>query len=371
MKPVFLSWTNPHDLAAQIGAMPRSPRDYVSLFVGVSHESERDVLTAALNEQSVPFFGALFPGLVHDGIATDSGVIACTWETVAPPFQLTPSEDGFVWPSAPPSVSEFGEASVTALVLVDFWSLHITHLLDDLFDRYGDRLHVVGAGCGAGRREESECILSPAGSAAGVATVVFVRTSCRLEVQHGWRRISEPLLATRTSGNIIEEFNWEPAYDVYSRVVGEEVALSLNDTFKPEAKRYPFGIAKEGTEDIVRDPMAILANGALKCLSDVPENSVMHILHGESARLVAAAKEAATRSFAGHDVGADSGAYLVFDCFSRALLLGDEFERELIALSGSAPDGLLGVLALGEIASDGTRYPQLHNKSVVIARFTS
>jgi hypothetical protein len=160
---------------------------------------------------------------------------------------------------------------------------------------------------------------------------------------------------------------------VYKSVVGADVANSLRDTFRPEAKRYPFGIFREDEEDVVRDPMALTEGGGLVCLSDVPENSVMHILHGEAEGLVAAAGQVAAECFS--TAAAPAEQSLLFDCFSRALLLGDDFELELATIQagmrqcGHADGVSLGVLALGEISSDGTRVPEFHNKTVVVARF--
>ena len=271
-----------------------------------------------------------------------------------------------------PSLAGASNGKVTALVLVDFWSRQVSRLLDELFDHYGNTVNYVGAGCGVGQRRHSDCILTSTGCHEASASVVFLDTASTLELRHGWRRISEPLVATRTTGNIIQEFNWEPSLEVYRTVVGTDVANSLRDTFRPEAKRFPFGISREDEEDVVRDPMALTDTGGLVCLSDVPENSVMHILHGEVEGLVQAAEEATRDCFS---IPIEAAAQsLIFDCYSRALLLGDNFSQELTAIANAMSEsgnsqGPLGVLALGEIASDGNRLPEFHNKTVVVVRF--
>jgi len=283
--------------------------------------------------------------------------------------------DGRVEWDSPLPVLEPGRASrPTILVVVDFWSRQTTRLLDELFDQYGNTVNYIGAGCGLGQRRHTPCILHSTGNHEKAAVVAFMDHDSTMSLRHGWGRISDALVATRTDANVIQEFNWEPAVEVYKSVVGDSVATSLNDTYRPEAKRYPFGIFREDEEDVVRDPMAITESGGLLCLSDVAENSVMHVLHGKTEDLVEAAGEVSRACFEQPPVGgAESEQSLIFDCFSRALLLEEEISTELGAISaamkaaGSATPPC-GVLALGEIASTGERLPQYHNKTVVVTR---
>ena len=65
---------------------------------------------------------------------------------------------------------------------------------------------------------------------------------------------------------------------------------------------------------------------------------------------------------------------LVMDCYSRAAFLGDRFNEELKVINTSVASALPGlktegVLALGEIASDGNRLPDMHNKTMAAALF--
>ena len=69
-----------------------------------------------------------------------------------------------------------------------------------------------------------------------------------------------------------------------------------------------------------------------------------------------------------------AGSCLVFDCFSRAILLEDDISTELQNLHGTINKGdagrpIEGAFALGEIASDGNRIPDFHNKTIAAAVF--
>ena len=62
------------------------------------------------------------------------------------------------------------------------------------------------------------------------------------------------------------------------------------------------------------------------------------------------------------------------DCYSRTLLMKEEFEHELEAareaLQAVHPTITMeGAIALGEIASNGERIPDLHNKTFAVGLF--
>ena len=99
---------------------------------------------------------------------------------------------------------------------------------------------------------------------------------------------------------------------VYRELVGDHVADSLSrQEGVPEAKRYPFGIAREDLEDVVRDPLSATEAGELIVLSGIPEHSVIHVLKADNDKLIdAAAKLGGDFRGAG-----EVDSCLVFDCF--------------------------------------------------------
>ena len=108
-------------------------------------------------------------------------------------------------------------------------------------------------------------------------------------------------------------------------------------------------------------------------MSQVPENSVLHVTEGDTSALTEAAREAMTecaREFS----GPAAARCLVWDCYSRTLLMKEEFERELEAARSvleAATPGLTmeGAVVLGEIASKGERLPDFHSKTVAVGLF--
>lgn len=116
----------------------------------------------------------------------------------------------------------------------------------------------------------------------------------------------------------------------------------------------------------MRDPMYITDADEVVVLSDVSENSVMYLAHGDRASLIEAARQAVV------DCGAPAQIERCFisDCYSRVLMLGDAFNSELdtarSALRGIADVELEGVQALGEIAANGRQKLEFFNKTFVV-----
>ncbi len=199
----------------------------------------------------------------------------------------------------------------------------------------------------------------------------MVDVNSRVSVRHGWERIEGPFVATSTHKNVIRELNWEPAMEIYRRALPPELRdVAPDDFFSLVTPSYPFSIQKEGREDVVRDPIRLTEDGELVCLTDVSANSVMYLVHGDPESLIMAAdqavREVATRA------SPPIGGCLVCDCYSRAMLLGKEFHRELGIAADRLEDVAPGLeaeggIVLGEIASNGEQSLEFYNKTFVVS----
>lgn len=368
---MHLQWSDSETLADQLAAMPSAADEAWMILVAAPHLAELSSLVTALAARGLRFFGAVFPGLVVDGRRADTGVVVRRTRQIGRPCVVDLAE-GVRWHTPPPSRDDLVPGASCAHVFVDFQALRITALLDDLYERYAERLQCFGAGAGTGRRTPADVVFTEAGVFREAAVVAFVVEPSTLTVRHGWRRLDGPFVATRTRGPIIQELDWEPAYELYRRVLHEVLPPTAASAHTlGEARRYPLGIAREGAEDVVRDPLVLDGrSGALTCLSDVPQHSVLHVLHGEATALIeAVATAVADLAAACEDRPVDS--LLVFHCMSREQALGDRFQEEFLHLRNCVRDAfgdcpIEGVMALGEIGADGLRRPEFHNKSVAL-----
>ena len=104
-------------------------------------------------------------------------------------------------------------------------------------------------------------------------------------------------------------------------------------------------------------------DGSIEFIADVPKEAVGYIMSCDERELIKTAAnvaEEAARTI-------EPKFALIFDCFSRYLLLGELFKEELQAIMTSIrPEALtLGVLSFGEVGSRG-EVPFLHNEAVAV-----
>lgn len=346
------------------------PDDDLLLLVAMKSEPAVDAIRAGLSAKGRRFIGAIFPGLIEAAEIRETGLIATPISMRGEPAIAKVDGAALAW-TQPLAETSDQTGRPCCAILCDFSCLGVDWVLEALHDLHGPDMDYFGAGAGMGQRAPAPVVFTHQGRFTGAAVIAYINPAAGLGVRHGWSRLSDPIIATQTRGNVLNELNWEPAMSVYRDIVGEEIAASLRSQLDiPKAKRFPFGIAREGLEDVVRDPLVSTGVNDLLVLSNVPENSVLHVLEAQTERLISAAQAL------GADLGRVQGAQrcLFFDCFSRVKLLGDDFGRELTAFGAGLRQGgstarIEGALALGEIASDGARLPDFHNKTIAAALF--
>lgn len=359
-----------NEIVSAISQMPKTEKDVVAIFVGEKDCPDLDLLIAKLNDLNIVFYGGIFPGIIYGTQQYDSGVVAMCLPGLGAPVVVTGLGAEVVdLPDFDERVTVTPE-QCTAMILVDGLTSNISDFLGAMFHYLGDAVHYVGGGAGSLSLQQAPCVFTSEGVFQDAAVVAFLDLKSHLGVQHGWERLMGPLVATKTQNNMILELNWENAFDVYRRVIEADAGVTLQqDNFFDVAKGYPFGIFKEGLEDVVRDPISVTDAGALMCVGDVPENTTLNILKGFNPKLIAAAGRATTESLSAQQ---DNIAHcFVVDCISRVIFLQDDFvgELEIIAHNIQEVEAQCvpcGVLSLGEISSYGDGLLEFFNKTVVV-----
>ncbi|MBB2949221.1 hypothetical protein FB565_009026 [Actinoplanes lutulentus] len=140
---------------------------------------------------------------------------------------------------------------------------------------------------------------------------------------HGWHKIGEPMVVTRSEGGKIYELDGEPALDTYLRRTGG--APDLGDdpgAFLTFAAVRPLGLARRTGEDIRIIFEADPAVRSISGLADTPEGAMVWFMEGDRENVVDAAA-VATREAIG-ELGGDAIGVLVFDCSVRLIALGGD-----------------------------------------------
>lgn len=208
-----------------------------------------------------------------------------------------------------------------------------------------------------------------------VAIVIETPRDASVGIRHGFHPYGPPTLVTRASGPAAIELEYEPAFEVYRRAAEVHGDHFDRESFASFAMNHPLGIPQGHGEFVIRDPLAVEADGGVRCVGEVPDGCLVRVMEADRQELVAAARLAATdarRAIGGHNgEGAGSGetgGAIVFDCVSRAMLLGSRFGGELRAIQESmgASIPMMGCLTFGEIGAPPSVAPQFLNKTAVV-----
>ncbi|NTX17814.1 FIST C-terminal domain-containing protein [Myxococcus sp. CA051A] len=185
-------------------------------------------------------------------------------------------------------------------------------------------------------------------------------------IQHGWHPYGPPTQVTKARGATAVELEYECAFEVYRRTAASRGDVLDEKGFARFAMTHPLGIPQANGEFVIRDPLAVEPDGAVRCVAEVPDGSLVRVMEGERADLLDAAARAAT--LAREATSGTLGGAVVFDCISRYHILGEEFRDELArfqdALGEDTP--VVGCLTLGEVGALGGGVPQFHNKTAVV-----
>ena len=351
-----------------------SKTETLLLLVGEETSINLEKLIPKINELNISFFGGIFPGIISGTENYKQGCILKKLPVHSAPILIKDLGEGTI---TIPEILEEGyqESNTCLLTFIDGLSGNISRYLQQLYHSYGNRIKIMGGGAGSLSLVQQPCVFSNEGIFQNAAVLCPIKMEISLGVKHGWEKLHGPVVATRTKANVIHELNWKNALEVYKDTVEHDSWKKINtENFFEIAKGYPFGIARENGEDIVRDPIKITEKGALVCVGDVPENTVLYILKGKNESLIQSAQSAITSSI--KNVTSKIQHTLIVDCISRTLFLEDEFHKELEAINnaihkaneGSTPQG---VLSLGEISSNGEGFLEFYNKTLVVGTLSA
>jgi len=322
---------------------------------------------ASLRATVKPVFGGVFPQIVHGEAHLTRGLVAVGLPS-RPQLALLDSLsrpeqdfDDFLITAFPESACSAGKSM---FVFVDGFATRISALIDALFNTFGLEINYLGGGCGSLSLIPKPCVISNRGLTQDGAVMALLDLPSGVGVAHGWQPVSDAFKVTEASGNIIRSLDWKPAYQVYREVVEAHSGRQFNaENFFSIAKAYPFGIAKLGTEMVVRDPL-MTQGEALVCVGEVPPGAFVRILNGDQSSLLAAAAHA--HSMARNALGSHPAqAEFFIDCISRVLFLEDRFALELEAVRDAGLP-MIGALTIGEIANSGKDYLEFYNKTAVV-----
>jgi hypothetical protein len=187
-------------------------------------------------------------------------------------------------------------------------------------------------------------------------------------VRHGWRRVGEPMVATRSAGNRVFQLDQQPALDVYlDRLDAPALARTDAAAFTRFALTHPLGLARRRGEEHVRFVGdADFTERSLGLIAEVPQGGLAWFMEGDSESVLAATDGACADALA-QLAGRPPLGMFAFDCIARRGVLGDGgIATEVAQIAASATGApVAGFYTYGEIAR--TRgVSGFHNQTLVV-----
>jgi hypothetical protein len=371
MLPVhFSADCSPDALRSLVGRACADPSTGGVMLLCASEKApDPETHAAVLKEAAIPVFGGFFPEILHQGNRYRNGCLA---------IEIPNAVQLLCFPNLSVGGQQLEQTLAKWQVQVenrmlfafmDGFSPHISNFRDALYNRFGLRANIVGAGTGCLSDPDRPTVLSsePTGGLLRQAAVcAMVRLDAAIGISHGWVPCSEALRVTESKGNRIVSLNWQPAAQVYRKYLALD-GSSCSDLSSQVLQAHPFGIARISDELVVRDPISADGDDSMLCIGDIPQGSFVYILSGTSGNLIQGARhareQAESRFLEAHPESSPDFV-LLFDCISRALYMGDRFEDELAALR--AADPLSGALTVGEFANTGHSFLEFYNKTTLL-----
>lgn len=364
--PIFLQTGSESAILQTLKNIPK----HLTLVILVAEGGNPDLaeINAVFHRSGFQYAGALFPKIIYGDSVHDSGMIIFPLAAEMPPIIINGLNDGQFNLHDLPDIESMKQH--TLYIMLDGLSQHVAGFLRALYGHYGTDVVYLGGGAGSLSLQQAPCTFTNTGLSQDQAIIIPYPKRIKLGVQHGWKRLMGPLIATEVENTTIKQINWQPALNVYKDVVDQESGRSLNQhNFFDIAKAYPFGLEKNDAEDVVRDPIMVTDDGALICVGEIPENSIIHILKGQPEDLINSAKTASEASTCQNKNALEFT--LIVDCISRTLFLEERFNEEITSIiqnftKHGSNTVAVGALTLGEISSIGDGYLEFLNKTVVI-----
>lgn len=360
---MFLDNPTISNIVCELKSQSISNTSQFLLLIGEKCDLDLNKLVNALNQESLLFIGGIFPKVIYKNTTSDRGIVIKKVDLDLIPIYFN-SESEFI-----NQFSAFQELEfTTAFTLIDGASETASDHLMTLFTYLGNNVRFFGGG--VGRLKTKGGILITNNGVFNTGTiVVFISSKTELDAQHGWTKSIGPFIVTKSEKNQIKEINWENAFEFYQKCLNTNQNINLTkQNFSDQSIHFPFGIYKDERDYIVRDPFEVNEKGWIKCIGNIPENSLIDILAIEHQQL----GEIPNRMISNYlDNNKTPSVAIIFSCISRVDHLKSRFNQELddfnIELHKHLPEcDLEGALSIGEIYSSGTGYLELLNKSIVL-----
>lgn len=274
--------------------------------------------------------------------------------------------------SLPGEVPGTEDKLVHVLVLSEGLNINGSELVRGLSSQLPESVTITG-GMASGTLNLSETLVfldsEPARDT--IAIVGFYGSHLNISYcsRGGWDQFGPERKITRSKGNILYEFDGQPALALYKKYLGD-----LASDLPASGLQFPIGIyTSEDEPIIVRSLHAINEKDqSVSYAGDIPEGAKARLMKANIERLIAASSEAANRCLENFKGIPPQLAFLV-TCCGRMIVLRQRTEEDTEGVHNVFGDStvMTGFYSNGEFSPYDIGYKcALHNQTMTITTFS-
>ena len=356
IKESALKWKKEHENGGFIILLPENEKKYIKQFQKI------------FSDISMPFVGFLFPQIIIENKFLSTGLVIVQFDTMPYYFiQKYLSDDEIEYTFQMKEVyNQLKEKLKTQkayslFIIFDALVPKISSMLSELFILIGDRVTYTGVCCGSESFKPVDCIFTADKFYKNSAAFFLLEDKQKNILVHDYHVPKKLITATASSNNTVTSIDWQPAFDVYSKMAEEYYNVKITSSnFYEHAVHFPFGLIKADKSAIVRIPVALQNNKSIVCVGEIRENSFLTLLKAPDIN-----KKEAVKIIAKQIKPKDNA--LLFYCAGRRMHFQDSAVSELETLTKlSSNEKISGALSLGEIGSlKNNNFPEFHNGAIV------
>lgn len=370
MVAAYIETIAPLSLGAILAAWrAESPDGGVLALVAERERARLAEIQQMARDAGYPLVGAVFPALITNNQFAEAGVVLLRFEhmpsyaLISLPKNLSAQQAAEHMVSRLPS--SVADRKQTLFMFFDAMIPNIASILDSLYLQLADRVNYAGANAGSESFQPIPCLFDDADIVEHGVLALLLDTPSGAVLEHGYKAPPNTMTATAAEGNKVTYIDWMPALDIYRRLAREEFGVSVEPgNFYDYAVHYPLGIIRLGGDVLVRIPVALDDQGALFCVGEIPDNSLLTVLRAADA----GSHETADTLAAKLDNCIPSDTLLLFYCAGRRMHMGNAAADELRTVAQKLPNShIVGAVSLGEIGQAGANNVPLFQNATLVA----
>ena len=224
------------------------------------------------------------------------------------------------------------------------------------FNQYAPEISIAGGMAGDnGRLRETFVFTATESTSDGAVGVALDNPNLSVYTRYSfnWIPIGKRMVVTKSRGNRVYEIDNKPAYDVYARYLGQEIARRL----PASGIEFPL-ILDRPNATVGRAVTQTFSDGSLSFAGNIPQGEFVRFGVG-NAELIRQNGVENAKKLNHHPIE----SVFIYSCMARRHFMGEEIESELLPLQALGPAS--GFFTYGEFFHSHKK-TQLLNQSITL-----